>query len=62
MSSVPCATTGVEYVCLDPPPALDRGGEREPRMVPLTAALVVHLLLDDPALDGPEHPKGPKGS
>ena len=62
-----CAATGVEYVCLDPPPtALTCGGEEEPRMVPLTAALVIHLLLflllDDPVLEDPEHPKGPKGS
>jgi hypothetical protein len=47
----------VEYVCVDLTNALDRGGERESRMVPLAAALVEHLLLGDP-----EHPKGPKGS
>ncbi len=56
-SSVPCAATGVEYVCVDLTNALDRGGERESRMVPLAAALVEHLLLGDP-----EHPTGPKGS
>jgi hypothetical protein len=59
---VPCAATGVEYVRLDPPTALTRDGEEEPRMVPLTTALVDHLLLDDPVLDDLEHPKGPKRS
>ena len=58
---MPCAATGVEYVRLDPPTALTRGAEEEPRMVPLTAALVDHLLLDDPVLDDLEHPKGSKG-
>ena len=57
-----CAATEVEYVCLDPPTALTRDGEEEPRMVPLTTALVDHLLLlDDPVLDDLEHPKGSKG-
>jgi hypothetical protein len=56
-----CAATGVEYVRLDPPTALTRDGEEEPRMVPLTTALVDHLLLDDPVLDDLEHPKGSKG-
>jgi hypothetical protein len=59
---VPCAATGVEYVCLDPPTALTRDAEEEPRMVPLTAALLDLLLLDDPVLDDLEHPKGSKGT
>jgi hypothetical protein len=59
---VPCAATGVEYVYLDPSTALTRDAEEEPRMVPLTTALVDHLLLlDAPVLDDLEHPKGTKG-
>ena len=64
---MPCAARGVEYVRLDPSTALTRDGEEEPRMVPLTTALVDHLLLllllllDDPVLDDLEHPKGTKG-
>ncbi len=47
---------------MDPPTALTRGAEEEPRMVPLMTALVdLLLLLDDPVLNDLEHPKGSKG-
>ena len=60
---MPCATTGVEYVYLDPSTALTRDGEEEPRMVPLMTALVdLLLLLDDPVLYDLEHPKGSKSA
>jgi hypothetical protein len=48
-----CAATGVRYVCLDPPTALTRGAEEQPRVIPLMA-FVDYLTAE------PDPPKGPK--